>query len=70
MRKRKPARLYPAKEDITIKNFLLEERQLLLLLILIVIITIFIIGCLFTIDGFRAEKTYNYISVVYGGFLI
>lgn len=64
MKKNKPARLYPEKEDITIKNFILEDRNLLILLILIIFIFLFIIGCLFCIDGFRSEHVYNSLSGV------
>ena len=61
MKKRKPARLYPEKEDITIQNFLLEDKNLLILLILICVIFFFIIGCLFYIPYFQGEHVYNYI---------
>lgn len=64
MKKNKPARLYPEKEDITIKNMLMEDRNLLILLILIISIFIFIIGCVFCIDGFRGEHVYNSLSGV------
>ena len=59
MKKRKPARLYPEKEDITIQNFLLEDKNLLTLLILICVIFFFIIGCLFCIPYFQGEHVYN-----------
>lgn len=59
MKKRKPARLYPEKEDITIQNFLLEDKNLLILLILICVIFFFIIGCLFFIPYFQGEYVYN-----------
>lgn len=61
MKKRKPVRLYPEKEDITLKNFLLENKQLVVLIIIIVIFSMLIIGCLFAVDLFRAEHYYNYI---------
>lgn len=61
MKKRTPARLYPKYERITLKNFLLEEKNLLTLVILIIIIFFFIIGCLFCVDLFRGENVYNYI---------
>lgn len=58
MKKRKPARLYPEKESITIQNFLLENKQLVILIIIIVLFTFFI-GCLFCIPYFQAEHVYN-----------
>lgn len=64
MKKNKPARLYPEKGDITIQNFLLEDKNLLTLVILIVFIFFFIIGCIFCIDGFRGENVYNAIGCV------
>lgn len=59
MKKRTPARLYPKKEDVTIKNILLEDRNLLILLLLIIIIFSFIIACLFSIPSFQGEHVYN-----------
>ena len=61
MKKQTHKTLYPAKEDITFKDFLLEEKQLLVLIILLIVITFFIIGCILTADYFRAETFYNYI---------
>lgn len=59
MRKRDPARLYPKYENITIENFLLENRLLVILIIITVLISIFIIGCLLAIPYFQAEHVYN-----------
>lgn len=64
MKKRTHKTLYPQKEPITLKNILLEDKNLLILLILIISIFIFIIGCLFCIDGFRGEHVYNTIGGV------
>lgn len=61
MKKRTHKTLYPQKEDITFKNFLLEERQLLVLFILLIVITFFILCCIFAVDFFRAENFYNYL---------
>ena len=62
MKKRKPARLYPEKEDITIQNFLLENPQLLTLIVLIVFISFFIVGCLLFVPTFQGEHVYNYLG--------
>ena len=59
MRKRDPARLYPKYENITIENFLLENRLLVILIIITVLTSIFIIGCLLAIPYFQAEHVYN-----------
>lgn len=61
MKKRTHTTLQPAKETITIKKFLLEDRQLLVLLLLTICITFFIICCIFSMDFFRAEYFYNYL---------
>ena len=62
MKKNKPARLYPEKEDITLQNFLLENPQLLTLILLIIGISLIIIGCILSIDYFRSEHVYNFIN--------
>ena len=59
MKKRTNKTLYPEKEDITIQNFLLENKQLVLVIILIVLFSLFIIGCLLAIPYFQAENVYN-----------
>lgn len=64
MKKRDPAKLYPEKEDITIQNFLLENKQLVILIIIIVLFSLFIIGCILGISYFRAEHVYNGIGCV------
>lgn len=64
MKKNKPARLYPEKESITLKNILLEDKNLLILLVIIIFTFLFIICCLFCIDGFRGEHVYNSLSGV------
>ena len=64
MKKRTNKTLYPEKEDITLRNFLLEDKNLLILLILICTIFFFIIGCLFCVDFFRGEHVYNAIGSV------
>ena len=61
MKKNKPARLYPEKEDITIKNFLFENTQLITLIILLIIISVIIISCIICIDSFRGANVYNYL---------
>lgn len=64
MRKRDPARLYPKYDNITIENFLLENKQLVILIIIIVLFSLFIIGCILGISYFRAEHVYNGIGCV------
>jgi hypothetical protein len=61
MKKNKPARLYPEKEDITIENFIIENKQLVILLFIMITVILFIIGCILCIDLFKAEHVYNYI---------
>lgn len=60
MKKRDPARLYPRYENITIENFLLENKQLVILIIIIVLF----IGCLLSIPYFQGEHVYNAIGSV------
>lgn len=64
MKKRDQARLYPKYENITIENFLLENRLLVILIILTVLISMFIIGCLLCIPYFQGEHVYNAIGSV------
>ena len=64
MKKREPARLYPKYESITLKNFLLHEKQLIVLIILLIITACFVISCILAADFFRAEHTYNFIGGV------
>ncbi len=64
MKKRDPARLYPKYERITLKNFLLQNKQLVILIIIIVLFSMFIIGCLLAIPAFQAEHVYNTIGSV------
>lgn len=59
MKKRTNRTLYPEKEDITLRNFLLENKQLVILIIIIVLFSLFIIGCLLCIPYFQAENVYN-----------
>lgn len=59
MKKRTHKTLYPEKEDISIQNFLLENKQLVIIIILIVLFSLFIIGCILGIGYFRAEHVYN-----------
>jgi hypothetical protein len=61
MKKNKPARLYPKKEDITIENFIIENKQLVILLFIMITVILFIIGCILCIDMFKAEHFYNYL---------
>lgn len=64
MKKRDPARLYPKYENITIENFLLENKQLVILIIIIILFSMFIIGCLLSIPYFQGEHVYNAIGSV------
>jgi len=64
MKKRDPVRLYPKYDNITIENFLLENRQLVILIIIIVLFSLFIIGCLLCIPYFQGEHVYNAIGRV------
>lgn len=64
MKKRTNKTLYPEKEDISIENFLLENKQLVILIIIIVLFSLFIIGCLLAIPYFQAEHVYNTIGSV------
>lgn len=59
MKKRTNRTLYPEKEDISIQNFLLENKQLVILIIIIVLFSFFIIACLLCIPYFQAEHVYN-----------
>lgn len=59
MKKRDPVRLYPKYDSITIKNFLLENKQLVWLILIIVLFSLSIIGCLLCIPYFQAENVYN-----------
>ena len=57
MKKNKPVRLYPKKEEkITLDN---DDKQLIILIIIISIILI--IGCIMCLDIFKAEHFYNYL---------
>lgn len=56
MKKNKPVRLYPKKEDIILEK---DDKQLIILLVIISIILI--IGCIMCIDLFKAEHFYNYL---------
>lgn len=64
MKKRTNRTLYPEKEDISIQNFLLENKQLVILIIIIVLFSLFIIGCLLCIPYFQGEHVYNAIGRV------
>ena len=64
MKKRTNRTLYPEKEDISIQNFLLENKQLVILIIIIVLFSMFIIGCLLAIPYLQAEHVYNAIGSV------
>ena len=61
MKKRTSARLYPEKEDVTIENFIIENKQLIILLFIMITIILFVISCILCIDMFKAEHVYNYL---------
>lgn len=61
MKKRKQPSLYPAKEDISIENFILENPNLIMLIILIVVISLIFVFIFASAPYLTAEHVYNYL---------